>query len=342
MYRLKFIFGIVISLLFLSILTAKDISYSGWGKTGLRVYDRNILNGYSQETYYEGKFQLEFEYDDKIEAQLDLRGNSIDNSFELREFSVKFKYSDRLRWKVGNIKKPFAYEHTVNREDLISVDRSNVYNRISKLGYGGRSIGIMAYSNYSKKRHDFPYSYYFYVYKDNSLNSGAVARGIYHDGNYSYGLSYMFQSHGGPEDIMTHGIAADFLIEKKRYSSSFEMFFIQDPIEGILREEQNDTAIKKRNVPVYAAGTKLLSSISFKTDAEIITKIEPYLMMSYYMPDIEVTANHVIQADIGANFYFTKKVRLRFSGDLMLTKNENNDDYVTDESLVTIELEAKF
>ena len=147
-------------------LQSQEIEFSGWGATGLKVYDRNVLRGYSQEMFYEGKLQTEIEYNDEIEAQLDFRGNSIDNSLEFREFSVKFKYSEKLRWKIGNIKKPFGYEQSVNKEQLISADRSYVYNNIADLGYGGRIISVMAYYNYSDKREDFPYSYYLSIFKD--------------------------------------------------------------------------------------------------------------------------------------------------------------------------------
>jgi hypothetical protein len=51
---------------------------------------------------------------------------------------------------------------------------------------------------------------------------------------------------------------------------------------------------------------------------------------------------HMIQGVIGANFYFTKKIRLRFDGNIIFTKNDLNEDYVTDESLVTLELQVRF
>ena len=212
-FMTKIIIFIFLILLLNPVIFAQDVSFSGWGKTGLMIFDRNINEGYSQETYYQGKFQTSFKYDENIKAQLDFRGNSIDNSVKLREFSVNFKYSDKLRWKVGNIKKPFGYEQSVKRDDLISVDRSNVYNSIAELGYGGRAVSVMAYRKFSEKRADFPFSYFISVSKDNSFNSSLTTRGIYHLDSYSYGISYMFQNYGGRIDIQTHGFATDFLIE---------------------------------------------------------------------------------------------------------------------------------
>jgi len=336
-------FILIISVLFtVSSLFSQEVEFSGWGMTGIKVYDRNVLRGYSQEMFYEGKLQADIEYNDNIEAQLDFRGNSIDNSLEFREFSVKFKYAEKLRWKVGNIKKPFGYEQSIKREFLISANRSYVYNSIAKIGYGGRSVSIMAYYNYSDKRDNFPYSYYVSIFKDNSLTSGLVTRGIYHRGNYSYGLSYMLQNKGGKYSISTHGIATDFLFKKNDYSINAEIFYIQDPVEGQTVIEGNIRNGTGDNENIFTAGAKILTSLEYKIDAEVITKIEPFVMASYFIPNTELSKYHMIQGVIGSNFYFTKKVKLRFDGNLVFTKNHLNEDYVTDESLVTLAIQVRF
>jgi len=340
---LKIYIVVLISLLVnSSAIFSQEVEFSGWGMSGIKIYDRNVLQGYSQEMFYEGKLQANIEYNDNIEAQLDFRGNSIDNSLEFREFSVKFKFAEKLRWKIGNIKKPFGYEQSINREHLISTDRSYVYNSVANLGFGGRSVSIMAYYNYSNKREDFPYSYYVSLFKDNSLASGLVTRGIYHSGNYSYGLSYMFQNRGGSYSINTHGFATDMLFKKKDYSTSVELFFVQDPVEGQRILEGNKINDTDENESIFATGVKMLTSLEYKTDAEVITKIEPYIMTSYFIPNTDLTKYHMIQGVIGSNFYFTKKVRLRFDGNLIFTKNDLNEDYVTDESLVTLAIQVRF
>jgi len=342
MKKSKLIVIILLNLLLLSLVFSQDIEFSGFGNTGWRLYDRNLNAGYSQETYYGGKFQANIEFNDNIEAQLDFRGNSIDNSVELREFSVKFEYSDKLQWKVGNIKKPFGYEQSVKRDRLISVDRSNVYNSIAILGYGGRTVSVMAYRKYSKKHPDFPFSYYLSLSKDNSFNTSVTSRGIYHQGDYSYGLSYMFQNRGARAGVNTHGIAGEFLIDKNNYLNSIEIFFVQDPVAGMVREQQKITNNQEKDEKIYAAGAKMLTSVSLKTGAEVIKTIEPLVMLSYFVPEIGEAGNHIIQFLLGANFYFTKKIRLRFNGDLRLTKNENNEKYVTNQSGAILELMVRF
>ena len=93
---------------------------------------------------------------------------------------------------------------------------------------------------------------------------------------------------------------------------------------------------------IFMTGVKLLTALEYNIDAEVITKIEPFVQTSYLIPDTKKVKYHMIQADIGANFYFTKKIRLRFDGNLIFTKNDLNEDYVTNESLVTLELQVRF
>ncbi|MDT8325128.1 MAG: hypothetical protein RRA94_13535, partial [Bacteroidota bacterium] len=86
---------------------AQEVEFSGFGATGVRVYDRNPVAEFNQEFYYEGKFQADIRLSKDIEAQLDFRGSSDDREAVLREFSVKFEYFTYARIKIGNVKKPY-------------------------------------------------------------------------------------------------------------------------------------------------------------------------------------------------------------------------------------------
>ena len=135
---------IFLLLIFTIGICAQELTFSGYGATGFRFFNRNSLNDFNQETYFEGKLQADLDYGKNIEAQLDLRGNSTDNSVNFREFSVKFEYWKKLTLKIGNIKKPFGYEYLTNRDELIQIDRSLNTNRIAEFGYGDRAISLMA------------------------------------------------------------------------------------------------------------------------------------------------------------------------------------------------------
>ncbi len=328
------LFGIIS--LVLSV-TAQEIEFKGYGAAGYIFYDRNILNEYNQETYYEGKLQADIEFNKKIEAQLDLRGNSTDNSVNLREFSAKLKYFKYINFEIGNIKKPFGYEYQISKADLVPVNRSFVQNRIEDLGYGGRSVSIMGYYEYSKKRPEFPISYFLSLFKNNSLFAGIVARFGYHfNDDYVISANYQFQQKGGENKINTMGFGIDFVINKKDFDTSIEAYYVQDPYEGIRRKLQNV------DEKVYAAGAKLQTAVGFDVDGEFIEEIEPFILLSYFLPDIDVSGNHVLQTLLGVNFYLTKDVRIRLNGDLRLTKNQFIDDYTTKESRGIFEFQVKF
>jgi len=339
----------VLSLIFIQLAISQDIEFSGYGATGMVFYDREILRDYNQETYYEGKIQAEIEFSEEIEAQLDIRGNSTDNAMNFREFSVKFKYAEKLRFKAGNIKRPFGYEQMMNRDELITVDRSVAENSLSDLGYGGRTVSIMMYYNYSDKRHEFPFSYFASVFKDNALTTGAALRGMYYfSDDYALGASYMFQNRGGWRKMNAHGLGMDFFMQMKKISGLVELFYVQDPVRGlqILEQEKSRAAagLPPLNADefVYAAGAKMIWAIELSTDGDVIKKIEPVLLVGYYQPDMAIGGRHVVQTVLGGNFYFHKKVRARLNGDLRLTRSEFSSEYATDESRVILELQVRF
>jgi hypothetical protein len=273
----------------------------------------------------------------KIEAQLDLRGNSTDNSVNFREFSAKLEFFKYLKFKIGNTKKPFGYQYLMQREELIAVSRSLIVVRISELGYGGRSVSIMGYYKYSKKRPELPISYYISLFRNNSLFAGIVSRFVYHfNDDLSLGGNYLFQQKGGEDKILTHGFGIDFAVDKKRYNTIFEIFYVQDPIEGVIRKLQGKDEV------VFSTGAALTTAYNFKIDAEIIKGLEPLIMLSYFVPDIDATENHVVQSLLGLNIYCHKDVRFRINGDLRLTKNQYNDDYSTKESRGILEFQVRF
>jgi hypothetical protein len=209
--------------------------FSGYGAAGYRIYDRNKLRDYNQEVYYEGKFQADMKISKDLEAQLDFRGYSEDNRVVLKEFSIKSEHIDLMKFKVGHIKRPFGAEQLINNEDLLTIDESYMLRTIEDIGYGGRSVSLMAYYKYKEKREDFPYSYYLSFFKDNSLNSGFAARFSYHVNNLRYSVNYLFQHKGGEERINTYGLGTDLVYDNKSIYSSVEINIVQDPVESIIR-----------------------------------------------------------------------------------------------------------
>ncbi len=317
-------------------LSLAQVSFSGFGATGLKFFNREVLKEYDQVAYYEGKLQANIVVNKQIEAQLDFRGNSEDNSINFREFSAKFEYSKKLKFKVGNLKIPFGLEQMLERDEYYTVDHSYIHRTIDNFGYGGRSVSVMAYYKFSEKREQLPYSYYLSFFRNNSQVTGAAARFSYHDADWVYSGGYLFQHQGGDETINAQGFSADLSYEVNQLSSSFELFYVQDPIEGIRRR------LNGQNEHVFAGGAKSVSAVQFKTGAEIIKTIEPVLVLGYYAPDAAVLKAHTLQTVLAANFYFDTDVRLRFNLDLLLTRNQYTDKYTTNDSRITLELQVRY
>ncbi|MFA8342556.1 MAG: hypothetical protein ACEPO8_06235 [Rhodothermaceae bacterium] len=330
-------FFLIISLfLFISTTFAQEFSFSGFGAAGFRFTNKNMLNGYNQETYYEGKFQADIKINSKIEAQLDFRGNSVEEPVELKDVSVKFKLSKYFRFKIGHLKLPFGYEQLVHREKLLSIERTILQENISELGFGGREFTLMGYYKHSKKRPEFPYSYYVSFSKDNSLSFSGNGRFVYHGESLNYGVSYMYFNQGGEETIGTHGMGIDISRKQKKYTAALELVYLKDPVENIRRR------LQKKEENAYTFGAKLFTSYEFDIDGEFIKKIEPIAVISYYLPNTEISGQNTIQAIVGANFYVHKDVSLRLQGDLRLRKNEHMDSYSTKDSIAMLEVLVRF
>jgi hypothetical protein len=327
---------------------ADDYSFSGYGSTGYIFYDRSIIKGNKEESFYAAKLQMAIELTKKIETQLDFRAESSEHAVELREFSVKFEYYDYLKFKFGNVKLPFGAEQLESRENLVTFDRSIGHENYSELGFGGRSIGFLAYYNYSEKRKDFPYSYYFNLYRNNNLTSGAVLRGAYHYSDFVFGGSYMMQYRGGGDAISSSAAEADITFDTKQAMISVEGTIFKDPVASMQNIFFNDELALQtgpheyRDEEIYGATLRLTAAYKFSTDADVIKDIEPVYMFSTYYPDINALGNISMQNLLGANFYFSKQVRLRVQADFRLTKTEFSNEYTKLGTRGILDLQIRF
>ncbi len=323
-------------LLFSSFAYSQDVKLKGFGSTGIAIYDQNIFNGTNQETYYRGKLQLDMEITDKIESQLDFRGDSRNNSVTLREFSAKFSYFPSIRFKVGNIKKPFGYEYSINIENNKFVNRSFNFDNISDIGFTRRSFSLMVYRKFKEDRNKTPVSYFVSLFKNNSRETGLSTRFSYHNYDITYSLSYQFFNKGGNESIDVHGIGGDIVYEKKKITLAFEAAYVKDFQEGIIRRLQS------LDENVYSVSTLVMGSYKFDSGYDVIKDIEPVLGAGFFAPDSKDFEANNIQVIAGANLYFHKRVRVRINADLRMTKNKFSDEYSTETSNFIAELQVSF
>jgi hypothetical protein len=320
-----------------SALFPQEVSLSGFGAVGYRNINKQRVIEYNQEMYFAAKLQTEMKINKNIEAQVDVRGNSEDQQMELREVSVKFEYMKYMKLSVGHLKKPFTAEQIESSEDLHQIDRSYLSRRLGQIGYGGRSVGIRAYYNSSGKKDDLPYSYYLFLFKNNSLQQGLNARYQYHfNDDFSAGLSYFILHTGGDFPLVTHAASPGIYYYKKNFTAELEMVLGQDPVEGTRRK----TIRLDGNVPFW--GGRILGALGFDTGDEVIKKIEPLLMFSYYQPELKYSKDHNFQMLAGCNFYFHKDVRARLNADFLFSRNRFFDQYSLHGSMVTLELQVRF
>ncbi len=324
-------------LFFSSPVMSQEIDWTGYGAAGYRNINRQRINEYNQEMYFSAKVQAEIKINKDIESQVDIRGNSQDQQMELREVSVKFRYIKSMNIKFGNLKKPFTAEQIENSENLAQIERSNLSNALGQVGYGGRSIGLMAYYNSSGKKDDLPYSYYLFLYKNNNLQQGVNARYQHHfDDDYSTAISYFILHTGGDYPMITNAVSPGFYLDKKHIRGELEFVIAQNPVEGIRRK------VIGENSNVIFWGARALAAVAFNTDAEVIKKIEPLFMFSYYQPEFKYTREHTFQFLAGVNLYFHKDVRTRLNADFILSRNRYNDKYSLYGSTITLELQVRY
>ena len=331
--KCKFILFLIILFSFNSF---SQFKYSGYGATGYKWHDINQLKEYNQEAYYDAKLEAEIKYNDEISAEFDIYGDDEDHMVRLKEFSVKYKYSNLLRFRIGNVKKVFGIEQLTSRDEYLTIDDIYLKRKFSDMGYSGRSVCLMAYKNYDYEKDSIPISYRVAFYKENSLNSGFFSRFSYHFNDIAYSIGYIFQHRTGEYKLNSHGFEFDLMYSANNIISNFEIFYANNPDENIIR--------KSKSIDDYANifAIKSTNSYEFKIDKDFIKKIQPVILLGYYAPDSKFLKYHTFQFLLGSDFYLAKKVKLRLNGDLLLTKNKFDDKYSTYDSRVTFEVFVRF
>jgi hypothetical protein len=313
-----------------------QVKFTGFGATGIQLFERPISIGVSQEVYFKGKLQAEIKVNKDIEAQLDFRGNSADERVTLREFSAKFEYWERMKIEIGNLKQPFGLEQMVSDEDLELVDESFINQQLSDFGYAVRSVSVMLYSKYKDEYEYFPFSYYFSLFKNNSLTSGLYARLSYHNNDFIYSVNYSFQSIGRDYPIKANAFSGDITFNPENTKISLEAFYVKNT-EAVL-----ENVVLNGDENIFAAGVKLLAANTFDIDGKIVKGLEPVFLFGYFSPDIDESEFHTLQFVPGLNLYFHDDVRLRLNYNKLLSKNRFNKKYSSINSLGIVVLQVRF
>ncbi|HMU42102.1 MAG TPA: hypothetical protein PKA80_02275 [Ignavibacteriaceae bacterium] len=323
-------------ILLLNIELLAQYRFSGFASVGYSYVAMNNEIDYTQQTSFAAKLLFEYNLNNHIDTRIDLRASSRDLTVQIREVSINLDYFQHLKFQFGNIKKPFGAENIENIENLSTIGRSYLTQKLNRIGYGDRAIGIQAYYKYSKADPDFPYSYYLFVFRDDGEESGFTARLTRVVDNLSITGNYFLLKTPGQYSITTHAAMLASSLDFSDLSFDGELLLAQDPNEGIKRIKKNE------NQEVYIIGAKISSSFLLPTSGEIIQAIQPIVLISYYQPDSSVWDDYTIQFLTGANFILDEKFKLRVNTDLLVSKNPVTKKYKGHDARLTLNLQVKF
>ena len=323
-------------ILLLNIELLAQYRFSGFASVGYSYVAMNNEIDYTQQTSFAAKLLFEYNLNNHIDTRIDLRASSRDLTVQIREVSINLDYFQHLKFQFGNIKKPFGAENIENIENLSTIGRSYLTQKLNRIGYGDRAIGIQAYYKYSKADPDFPYSYYLFVFIDDGEESGFTARLTRVVDNLSITGNYFLLKTPGQYPITTHAAMLASSLDFSDLSFDGELLLAQDPNEGIKRIKKNE------NQEVYIIGAKISSSFLLPTSGEIIQAIQPIVLISYYQPDSSVWDDYTIQFLTGANFILDEKFKLRVNTDLLVSKNPVTKKYKGHDARLTLNLQVKF
>lgn len=310
--------------------------YSGFASVGYSYVAINDEIDYTQQTSFAAKLLFEYELNKHIDTRIELRAGSRDLTVQIREVSINLDYFEHLKFQVGNIKKPFGAENIESIENLTTVGRSYLTQKLNQIGYGDRAIGIEAYYKYSKTDSDFPYSYYLFAFRDDGEESGFTARLTRVVDNLSFTGNYFLLKTPGQYPITTHAAMLASSLDFANLSLDGELVLAQDPVQGIKRIKKNE------NQDVYIIGAKISSSFLLPTKGEIIHAVQPIVLIAYYQPDSKVWDDYTIQFLAGSNFILDEKFKLRLNTDILLSKNPLTKKYKGHDARVTLNLQVKF
>lgn len=309
---------------------------SGFATVGYSYVAMNQEIDYTQQSSFAAKLLFEYNLNKHIDTRIDLRANSRELTVQIREVSINLDYFERLKISVGNIKKPFGAENIENIENLSTVGRSYLTQKITRIGYGDRAIGIEAYYKFSKTDPDFPYSYYLFAFRDDGEESGLTARLTRVVDNFSFTGNYFLLHTPGQYPITTHAAMFASSLDFAEVSFDGELLLAQDPVEGIKRIKKDE------NQEVYIIGAKISSSFLLPIGGEVIQAIQPVVLISYYQPDSNIWDDYTIQFLAGANLILDEKFKLRMNTDFLLTKNPVSKKYKGHDARLTLNLQVKF
>ena len=316
----------------------KDVDYDGVAEIGAAwIYATTQTEGIR---YFRGKIEFDIELSDEIDLQLDFRGDSRDEQVELRELHVDFVYTDAWRVRVGFLRKRFGQEDLTSRENLPVVERSDVNDFLSDLGYVGRDYGVHFFRRYDDEGP--PVSYLAGLAYNDSRTASAHGHLILHDRadtrRFLAGLVFRRSKDIKVEAGVQHVAAANLGVEVERgpLTVGVEAFGGNDPVETALR------GFTGENDRVFFLAGRGVAYRRIALPGRVVRAAEPVLMLGVLAPDAAHPDAHRIQARGGLNVYFDDDVRLMVEGFGLAARNRFQADRVYSGSTFRVVLQARW
>lgn len=316
----------------------KDVDYDGVAEIGAAwIYATTQTEGIR---YFRGKIEFDIELSDEIDLQLDFRGDSRDEQVELRELHIDFAYTDAWRVRVGFLRKRFGLEDLSSRENLPVVERSDVNDFLSALGYVGRDYGVQLFRRYDDEGP--PVSYLAGLAYNESHTASAHGHLILHDRadtrRLLAGLVFRRSKNIEVEAGVQHVAAANVGLELERgpLIVGVEAFGGNDPVESALR------AFLGEDDRVFFLAGRGVAYRHVALPGRVVRAIEPVLLVGVLAPDAaELDANR-LQAHGGLNIYFDDDVRLMIEGFGLAARNRFQSDRAYSGSTFRVVLQAQW
>ena len=285
---------------------------SGW----LRVGADYTYNETFSESFYRAKLQVETKVDDDIDAQIDLRGESDTHEIELREAFLTADLGKAIDLEFGQSKKRFGYEFQKSHEKLVTVERTLIYQYLEPIGFGGRDLnfryhrkardkerptGISASVGYNEA-HDF--SFVGHITRLNAIGSFALG---------GSGTIKMDKIQEGYQTVWGAGL--ELIRDTEAHHVEVEAIAGMDPFASEIEKKVGD------GKNVYFLGGKILYAHRMKTSRQLIKAIEPVIVTSFLVRDLDTIGRNTISALAGLNFYVAKQARVSMNVDVQLTSS---------------------
>lgn len=315
-----------------------QVGHDGVVETGAAwIYSSKETQGFR---YFRAKIELDVDVSDEIELQVDLRGDARDETVELRAVHVDFEYTDAFQVRVGYLKKRFGLEALENRENLPTVERSDVNAFLSTLGYVGRDYGIQVFRRYRGEGR--PLSFRTGLAYNDSRTGGAFARFTLHDrpDHRRVGAGVIYQYYrtnkvdSGADHILAAGIDAGFT--RGSLDIDAEIVAGRDPVETQLRRFTGDHG------PVNFLGARSTLLYRIAVPTRVVRTLEPVLLLGILAPDAGAPEQNRLQALGGLNVYFDEDVRLMINGFGLAARNRFQVDRSYSGSAFRVVLQAQW